>query len=244
MLINTLKMPTYRAAADSIPITNQGHEAALFRHFPGFAFSERCIIANNSLPKNIHPSGLQNVAGPARRDGRYAANDWDASIQSTQRIDNPLPAEIGDGWDAWMAELPDPNDQYVTDPIVYWFIRRFKYPRLSQMALDTLTIPAMSAECERLFSAAGRLLNSPRSSLDIVIVSMCMALRSWLRAGILHDEEVDQAVISVAERVEHDALEQLVYGDQVTRVTQWIAEGEPRPGSRNRGNDEVDDSPE
>jgi len=94
------------------------------------------------------------------------------------------------------------------------------------------------------FSAAGRLLNSPRSSLDIVIVSMCMALRSWLRAGILHDEEVDQAVISVAERVEYDALEQLAYGDQVTRVTQWIAEGEPRPGSRNRGNDEVDDSPE
>ncbi|KAK8096300.1 uncharacterized protein PG998_014168 [Apiospora kogelbergensis] len=41
MLINTLKMPIYRAAADSIPITNQGHEAALFRHFPGFAFSER-----------------------------------------------------------------------------------------------------------------------------------------------------------------------------------------------------------
>ncbi|KAK8096312.1 restless-like transposase [Apiospora kogelbergensis] len=63
MLINTLKMPIYRAAADSIPITNQGHEAALFRHFPGFAFSERCIIANNPLPKNIHPSGLQNAAG-------------------------------------------------------------------------------------------------------------------------------------------------------------------------------------
>ena len=44
----------------------------------------------------------------ARREGSYAANDWDAFIQSTQRIDNPLPAEIGDEWDAWMAELPDP----------------------------------------------------------------------------------------------------------------------------------------
>ena len=89
-LINTLKMPIYHAAADSIPITNQGHEAALFRHFPGFAFSERvrdtsswlwqfgydiqnrdsrrwvcklCIITNSPLPKNIHPSGLQNAAG-------------------------------------------------------------------------------------------------------------------------------------------------------------------------------------
>ena len=122
-----------------------------------------------------------------------------------------------------MAELPDPNDQYVTDPIVYWFVRQFKYSRLSQMALDTLTIPAMSAECERLFSAAGRLLNSSRSSLDIVIASMCM---------------------TVAERVEQDALEQLAYSDQVARVTQRLAEGEPRPGSRNRGNDEVDDSPE
>ncbi|KAK8092167.1 uncharacterized protein PG998_015180 [Apiospora kogelbergensis] len=40
---------------------------------------------------------------------------------------------------------------------------------------------------------------------------MCMALRSWLRADNLHDEEVDQTIISVAERVEQDALEQLAY---------------------------------
>ena len=40
-LVNALKMPIYRAAADFIPITNQGHEDALFRHFPGFFFSER-----------------------------------------------------------------------------------------------------------------------------------------------------------------------------------------------------------
>ena len=165
----------------------------------------------NEYKHNAIPPKQPAYAAILPQAARYAAKDWDPFIQSTQRIDNPLPAELGDEWDAWMAELPDPNDQYVTDPIVYWFVRQFKYSRLSQMALDTLTIPAMSAECERLFSAAGRLLNSSRSSLDIVIASMCMALRSWLRADNLHDEEVDQTIISVAERVEQDALEQLAY---------------------------------
>ncbi|KAK8013477.1 hypothetical protein PG991_009070 [Apiospora marii] len=242
----------YYAAFTFHPAQGWGGLARLWRdNPPDWLARAKMIVKSHWINEYKHmaippkqPAHAAILPQAARREGRYAANDWDEFIQSTQRIENPLPAEIGDEWDAWMAELPDPDDRYVTDPIVYWFIRRFKYPRLSQMALDTLTIPAMSAECERLFSAAGRLLNSTRSSLEIVIVSMCMALRPWLRAGILHDEEVDQTVISVVERVEQDTLEQLSYGEQVARVTQWIAEGEPRPGSRNRGDEEVDDTPE
>lgn len=58
------------------------------------------------------------------------------------------------------------------------------------MALDFLTIQAMSAECERLFSAAGRMVTPLRSRLDADMIGMCQVLRSWLREGVIEDLDV------------------------------------------------------
>ena len=55
------------------------------------------------------------------------------------------------------------------------------------MALDFLTIQPISAECERLFSAAGQMVVEQRSNLQARTIGMCQVLRSWLRAGIIHD---------------------------------------------------------
>ncbi|EEU38473.1 uncharacterized protein NECHADRAFT_9940, partial [Fusarium vanettenii 77-13-4] len=65
-----------------------------------------------------------------------------------------------------------------------WQDNRAQYPRLSRMALDFLTIQPMPAECERLFSAAGRLVTPLRSRLEVNIIGMCLVLRSWLQAKI------------------------------------------------------------
>jgi len=73
----------------------------------------------------------------------------------------------------------------VTDPYEYWHIRRLKYPRLSRMALDLLTVPPMSAECERLFSTTGRMVTKSRKRLDASTIGLCQTLRSWLRAGLI-----------------------------------------------------------
>lgn len=60
------------------------------------------------------------------------------------------------------------------------------------MALDVMTIPAMSADVERLFSEIGMMVTDRRSHLDAVIISIAQVLRSWLRAGLieLNDELV------------------------------------------------------
>ncbi|RYC77347.1 hypothetical protein BFJ63_vAg19779, partial [Fusarium oxysporum f. sp. narcissi] len=55
----------------------------------------------------------------------------------------------------WITHC-ESGDGSINDPLAYWHEKRFKYPNLSRMALDFLTIQPMSAECERLFSAAGR----------------------------------------------------------------------------------------
>jgi hypothetical protein len=45
----------------------------------------------------------------------------------------------------------------------------------------------MSAECERLFSAAGKMISGSRTDLDAEIIAICQVLRSWYRASLNKD---------------------------------------------------------
>ena len=70
-------------------------------------------------------------------------------------------------------------------PVLEWWIsNEAKYPELSQWAYDVHSIPAMSAECERVFSSAGQLLTKQRNRLldDIVEANEC--LLAWRRAEL------------------------------------------------------------
>jgi hypothetical protein len=90
-----------------------------------------------------------------------------------------------------------PTDRQIRDPPEYWHAQRFKYPRLSRMAVDFMTVQAMSAECERLFSAAGRMVTPLRNQLEASTIAICQVLRSWLQAGIV--EEVDPILLDKAD---------------------------------------------
>lgn len=89
-----------------------------------------------------------------------------------------------DEYDQWQRNVDD-SDALVTDPYEYWHAGRLKYPRLSRMALDLLTVAPMSAECERLFSVAGQMVTRLRNQLDASTIGLCQTLRSWLREGLI-----------------------------------------------------------
>ena len=99
----------------------------------------------------------------------------------------------GDEYAAWQLDR-HLSDREVNDPIDYWFKKQERYPRLSQMALDFLTIQPMSAECERAFSAAGRMVTASRASLEASTIGMCQVLRSWYRAGVVDERDDSFAV--------------------------------------------------
>jgi hypothetical protein len=94
-----------------------------------------------------------------------------------------------DELEVWQASWED-GDSEIRDPISYWQGRKRRFPRLSQVALDFLTIQPMSAECEILFAAAGRMVVPLRCRLDADVIGMCGVLRSWLRAGVIDDLDV------------------------------------------------------
>lgn len=56
-----------------------------------------------------------------------------------------------------------------------------KYPNLARMALNILSVPAMSDEPERLFSSAGLTLTDRRNRAGIDLIEALEQLKSWYK---------------------------------------------------------------
>jgi hypothetical protein len=65
----------------------------------------------------------------------------------------------------------------------WWELRKGQFPRLFNMAMDILAIPAMSSENERAFSTAKLILSSQRHSLQFETVQALQCLKMWARDG-------------------------------------------------------------
>jgi hypothetical protein len=65
--------------------------------------------------------------------------------------------------------------------------QRRRWPRLSYMALDVLSIPAMSDEPERVFSGARRTVSWERAQMGAETLECVECLKHWKRNGILNE---------------------------------------------------------
>jgi hypothetical protein len=73
------------------------------------------------------------------------------------------------------VKIMDEHEEYLSTPpleagtvtnlVIWWGHHRGQWPKLSRLAFDALSIPAMSAEYERSFSDAGRTVTDERASL-------------------------------------------------------------------------------
>lgn len=127
--------------------------------------------------------------GPVVKMRKTKLSSFD-KYRNTYRQSQPAWSQ-SDEYTRWQANTSS-GERDITDPIEYWVLKRFEYPRLSRMALDVMTVPAMSSECERLFSATGLMVTPLRNRLDAGTIGLIQTLRSWLRAGII--EEADSTL--------------------------------------------------
>jgi hypothetical protein len=81
-------------------------------------------------------------------------NDLDAAINSY--INTPGFGDDEDEYKTWKRVKLIVAEG--VDPIKYWVELWERYPNLSKFAIDMLSIPGLSCECERLFSELGDLL--------------------------------------------------------------------------------------
>ena len=88
------------------------------------------------------------------------------------------------------VEDDDEVSRYFADPIVrseedanplrWWKNNSARYPKLSLIAKDFLSIPASTVASEAAFSQSGRVITDYRSNLSPDSVSILMELKSWM----------------------------------------------------------------
>ena len=111
------------------------------------------------------------IVTAAAKERRERSSIWELS-------DDEDDTSQPDEYTRWCSRPQEPD---ATHPLEHWstdFMRR-SYPRLSQMAIDILTIPAMSDEPERTFSMTGILISPLRNRIVPATVSKTICLKSW-----------------------------------------------------------------
>ncbi|KAG9382358.1 Dimer-Tnp-hAT multi-domain protein [Pyrenophora tritici-repentis] len=79
-------------------------------------------------------------------------SSFDDAIDAILDEDGEHTLEVEDEYDSWLKEPMWTSDQHKEGPtaVQYWLSLKPKYPHLSRLAIDVLTIPASSSDCERV----------------------------------------------------------------------------------------------
>ena len=80
------------------------------------------------------------------------------------------------------------------DVLLWWKLNAHRYPVISKMAKNFLTIPATSVSSDSTFSAGGRVLDDYRSSLNPAMVEALVCASSWIK-GSQNDTKVSMNVV-------------------------------------------------
>ena len=117
---------------------------------------------------------------------RHSTTAIDDAIAAA--LDDSSDDDISDEYELWSRLEPRWTTEQFNDPklhpIKYWLGLRSKYPHLSQLAIDVITIPASSCECERMFSQLADLLAPRRRKIGRQLLAALQCIRAWMGLGI------------------------------------------------------------
>ena len=107
--------------------------------------------------------------GRKKRKPISELEEYYESIREDSQNDNPTYHEI-----------------FRKDPWQWWVkYGQHRYPTLFEMAIDLLSIPATSCECERCFSSAKRSITADRNSLLPSTIEALQLQKNWLRHQVV-----------------------------------------------------------
>lgn len=164
----------------------------------------------DSMIKTVHEYWLEFYAT------RQGTSDKPATLTR-----DPTPREImlGRGTSSMKRLYDDPFINYIhqepegneVDVFNWWL--QYGPAELRQMALDILSIPAMSAEVERVFSSTKKLLTPDRNALTTESLETYELLRNWWRGDVILQRKDDGTPEEVED--EDDSDDEVFDGDEV-----------------------------
>ncbi|KAJ6437990.1 putative AC transposase [Purpureocillium lavendulum] len=140
---------------------------------------------------------LPSESAARSSDERREATPYERIRRSMSVLDEP-----GDE-DEFEKFVNSPPRPMTTNTPLEWWCReeqRMEYPRLHQMALDMLSVPAMSDDPERVFSGARRTISWDRARLSADTIEELQCLGNWVKNDLIRKlyVAVDEGVIDVA----------------------------------------------
>ena len=99
--------------------------------------------------------------------------------------------ELSKYYDSIAQDIQEAGEESLLwgDPLTWWQkVGQKTYPTLYKIALDFLSIPATSCECERAFSGARRTVTFERNSLSGSTIEALQLQKDWLKKGIIRSE--------------------------------------------------------
>jgi hypothetical protein len=137
-------------------------------------------------------------------DGSQSPDEYDLLAQQLDVV-GPAMDEI-DEYKSFISQTPITID----GSALAWWLReeqQQRYPRLSKMAIDILSVPSMSAEPERVFSGARRTISWDRCQLGSSTIEKGECMKSWIKSGI-----TQSITLTATEQIEEALLERTELG--------------------------------
>lgn len=158
--------------------------------------SRRMAHVKKNWPKSWHKPVLDGVTKywedyyqtlpittttPDLRDKQQPPDEYELLARELDVV-RPAMNEL-DEYQSFITQTPVAID---CSPLTWWLReeQQQRYPRLSRMAVDILSAPAMSAEPERVFSGARRTISWDRCQLGSGTIEKGECMNSWIKSGI------------------------------------------------------------
>ncbi len=120
-------------------------------------FLEYSVSSDAGLMQNDEPCAKRRLLAELKAS-RSVANEPTAALETEMRN--------------YASHVP--TDEEEQNSLLFWKAHGDKYPHLSNLAKEHLSIPATSVPVESMFSTAGLILNSRRSSLSPANMNMVL----------------------------------------------------------------------
>ncbi|XP_044718780.1 transposase-like protein [Hirsutella rhossiliensis] len=168
------KLEDYYVKTDRTPV----YRAALALHPSyGYDYFERHWKGAMNRPQWY--SDMQSAVGSLFDEYARQAEVGTQAQAGLLEGDVEIEAEVND------YPLIEHTTKEGQDPLEWWNRHQLEYPVLYRMALDLFSIPGMSAECERVFSQAKKMITDERNRLAPEAVEADQLQKQWLLRGLV-----------------------------------------------------------
>ena len=137
-----------------------------------------------------HGEKALNALWAADYKGRDIHGSKDVDMHLNKRVREPddfdrfitvsedSTTERSDSLEAYIREKP--VELYKSGLLAWWHSKEAAYPDLTRLAYDMHSIPAMSAECERIFGSTKLLISDRQNGLKDDVIEASEVLKSWI----------------------------------------------------------------